>query len=542
MRELPLIFDDWPDGPAATTRSAVATETDRPPWPWWMAVARLVGRLHPRLTAAGSADARAFRRLPRWVVLVGMPLGVVVLALAVSAFHASSNILHSAPQVDWLRLRIDDVYTESPPFLLAAIALGVLSPALGAFLVVAFGISDLAASVFQPSELTPLPSALAARLVAIWLLWLLAVEVPLAGRQLALSWRRVAGNRLVVAGLAAVSTGAGVWLWTQAATVLIRPIFRWSSTPGVTLEAVQPVQVAGLAFAIAGGLVAGAVAYGRGPSGLIDEPGLGPAQPSSGPLAIAGRFVRRIVVAGLLTVGLGGLITAPIEAAVLFVALLGTAPLARFVADRTAIGTLVLALPPIARYVIAAALAFGLALVTIGPLYTIAANDSTGNVPQFFSVIVAVVIGMFVVQVATTPASANRRPATLATTALVAVVVAGASTLLLLAVPLPVSADNCQNLSDCWGTPFLAALAGASLPTLLAMAAWSAFTTPAPRPDKRIWPGYRSSRPPEMPPGYKTPTINEYGPVPKPPPGGIPSDGKSISEQAVASSGAGTKA
>ncbi len=534
MNELPLIFDESIDRARPQDAGLETADADRPPWPWWMAPARLIGRFHPRLRAAAAADAFAFRRLPRIIVLVAFPLAVVALAGVVSATHATSDILHVARNIDWLRLQVDDVYTEAPLFMLAAIAMGALSPALGVLLVLVFGVSDIAASTTHPSELTPFPSALAGRLVAIWLLWLLCVEIPIVGRQLAISWRTVAGNRFVVAGLASLSTGAFVWIWTQAATVLVRPIFTWSSIPGVTLEAVQPAQVGGLVFAVVGGLVAGLVALVRGPSGLFD----GPTAPagagaSRGPLRIVGGFVWRIIVAALLTIGLGGLISFPLEAAILFLALLAAAPLARFVADRTPVGKVVSMLPPIARYVVAAVLVFGLSIATISPLYTTATFDSTGTVPQFFSVIVAVIIGMFVVQLLTTPSTPGRRSeSTPAGTALVAAVLAGASTLLFLAAPLPVYADNCSNLSDCWGTPFLAALAASSVPFLL----WSAFTHREPTPDKRIWPGNRSEKPPEMPPGYRQPTIKP------PPPGTYPADNKPLSEQAVGSSGAGTKA
>ena len=534
MNELPLIFDESIDRARPQDAGVKAADADRPPWPWWMAPARLVGRFHPRLRAAAAADAFAFRRLPQIIVLVAFPLAVVALAGVVSATHATSDILHVAPKIDWLRLQVDDVYTEAPLFMLAAIAMGALSPALGVLLVLVFGVLDILASTTHPSELTPFPSALAGRLVAIWLLWLVCVEIPILGRQLALSWRTVAGNRFVVAGLAALSTGAFVWFWTQAATVLIRPIFRWASIPGVTLEAVQPVQVGGLVFAVVGGVVAGLVALVRGPSGLFNGPTAATvAATSRGPLRVVGGFVWRIIVAALLTIGLGGLISFPLEAAILFLALLAAAPLARFVADRTAIGRAVGILPPIVRYAVAAVIVFGLSIVTISPLYNTAAFDSTGTVPQFFSVIVAVVIGMNVVQLATTPASRDRRSkSTLASTALVVAVLAGASTLLLLAAPLPVYADNCSNLSDCWGTPFLAALAASSVPFLL----WSAFTHREPTPDKRIWPGNRTEKPPEMPPGYKQPSMRP------PPPGTYPADNKPLSEQAVGSSGAGTKA
>lgn len=533
MNELPLLFDEPLDRRSASIRASAAADSGRAdagaqPWPWWMAVARFISRFHPRLGPAAAADARALREFPPWVAQLALPLGVVAVCLVLSGIHAMTEFRAASQSIDWLRPRFVDVYTEMPLFMLGAIAVGIFSPALGAFLVVVFGVSDIAAAAFHPEELTPFPLALAGRLVAIWLLWLLAVEIPLVGRQLALSWRPVAGNRLVVAALLAVSTGAFIWIWTQAATVLIRPVFVWSVSRGVTIEAIQPVQVGGLVFAIAGALVAGGVGLTRGPRGLFDwGAAQSPQRREPRPLAIDA--LRRVVVAALLTVALGGLITAPFEAVVLFVALLGSAPLARFVADRTPIGTLVLAMPEIVRYVIAAGVAFGLAIVAVPLLYG-------PTVVDFFSVIVAVVIGMFVVQLVTTPGSAGQRQrSTLATTALVASVVAGTATLLAFAAPAQVYADNCSGLTDCWYTPFFAALAGASVPFLMAVGAWGAFSSPPPRPpDQKIWP-YSSETPPEMPPGYDPPTIT------KPPPGTYAGDNKPISGRSLASSGAGTR-
>jgi hypothetical protein len=50
------------------------------------------------------------------------------------------------------------------------------------------------------------------------------------------------------------------------------------------------------------------------------------------------------------------------------------------------------------------------------------------------------------------------------------VVIAGASTLLLLAAPLAVYADNCGSLADCYATPFLTALAATALSMFMAFA------------------------------------------------------------------------
>jgi hypothetical protein len=475
MSDLPVLLDE----PIPRRRTAATVRR----WPWWMAPARLVGRVRPRVRAAAAADATALQRLPTLAVSVALPLLVVLLAGVVSATHATSQILHVSPQVDWFRFLIDDVFTESPLFLLAAVVAGAFSPALGVFLVVVFGVMDIAAATQQPGELEPLPVALAGRLVGLWLLWLVAVEIPILGRQLGLSWQRIARQPVAVAALTAVATGAFIWFWTLAATVLIRPVFTWSSLPGgVRLEAIQPVQTAGLVFVAAGGLMAGWVAFARGPGGLLDPPITQPVRRSpAGPLAVVRAVARHVLVAALLTISLGGLITVPLEAAALFGALVAARPVARLVADRTSTGTLVRTLPPVARYAIAAVLTFTVAQLAVAPLYQFAITSGSES-PQFLSVVVAVAIGIMLVELATTPGSGGTSRPTARSAAAAGAVLVGVLLALELAAPLTVLADNCAGLVDCWGTPFLAALAGGGLP--MAMAASQQPKTPPPAPDR----------------------------------------------------------
>ena len=468
MIDLPVLLHDRtaPGGRATARTSALRSPaTIAIPWPWWMAPARVVGRLRPTILAAAAADAVELRRVPRIAVLLVPPIIVFVLSGIVSWSNASGFIAHPQPRIDWLRFTVDSVYTESAPFLLIAIVLGMFSPGLGVFLVAVFGIMDIAAATSGPYELRPFPKALVGRLIGIWLLWLLVVEVPVFGRQLGLSWRRLAGNRFAVAALTGLTTGAFVWVWTQATMVLIRPVFTWSSMPsGVTLESVHAIQTAGSVFAIVGGVVAGLNALVRGPAGLLLEVPARPAPARSRPIEIASVVVRRVVGAAILTIGLGGLISWQLEAVVLFAVLLGAGPLARFVADRTPLGGIVAALPPIVRYAVAAALSFGAAQLIIAPLYHFAAVNSSGRYPEFFSVVAAIAIGIILVQLAITPGTGRRASATVASSAAVALVLGGTLLLVVLGAPVAVAADNCAGLNDCWGTPFLAALSGGALP------------------------------------------------------------------------------
>ena len=488
MIDLPVFLDDPARLAASETPSTARAVRPQAAaatiaWPWWMAPARLVGRIRPALLSAAESDARAFSRLPMILVALIPPLVVIAFSLVLSISNASTVASHASPHVDWLRFGADAAYTESPPFLLMAVVVGALSPALGVFLVGFFGVTDIIAATYGPYELHPFPSALFGRLIALWLLWLVAVEIPIVGRQLGLSWQRVAGNRFMVAALTGLASGAFVWVWTQATVALIRPLFTWSHlVSSVTLEAVQPLQTAGLVFAVAGGLVAGGSALLRGPDGLFAERAVPPPSPvDKRPQAVIGRALKRVVVAGLLTVSLGGLITWPLEAVTIFAVLLGARPLARLVADRTPVGTIVGALPPVARYAIAAVLSFGAAQLTIAPLYRAARIDTSGRYPEFFSVIAAVSIGLILVEIATTPSSRRWSPASLASSAAVVVALLGTLVLITLAAPVGVVADNCAGLGDCWGTPFLAALAGGALPLAMSLG-------------KNAWDDYKSSK------------------------------------------------
>lgn len=445
---------------------------DSPPgvgWQWWMAPTRAIGRLRPTLLAAAAADAVVLRRLPNALVAVGLPLLVVVLAGAVSTLHATTSVQHVSPHIDWLRLQMDDVFTEAPLFILIAIGIGVFSPPLAVLLVAVFGIFDIAAAALQVDELRPLPGALAGRLVGIWLLWLLVVEIPALGRVLALSVRRLARSRVAVAALNGLVTSGLTLLWTQAAAVLIRPAILWSSIPtGARVEHIQPIQVGGIIFAIVAGAIAAAVAFARGPSLLLSP--VAPRSPSQpGPWSIPVTVGRRLLVAGLLTVGLGGLMTTPLDAAVLFVALAGARPLGSFIARNTAVGVLLARLTPIVRIGLAIGLVFVVASLTVGA-------GGLKGVSEFFSVIAAVAVGLFVIELVTAPGVPGAQlRSSLARGAGMGGAVALALVAVSVAAPVAALADNCANFTDCWSTVALGILAAVAIPTLFALGASEKF-------------------------------------------------------------------
>ena len=460
-----------------------------PPWPWWMAPARLVGRYRPALLAAARADAMAFRALPRAVVAVGLPLAVIALAGFVSVLHATTVLQHVGYPLDWLRFQMDDVWTEAPAFMLCAVAIGVFSPALGVLLVAVFGAMDLAASTLQSDELQPLPWALAGRLVAIWLLWLLIVEIPLLGRLLAGSIRRLAGSRLAVAALTGVVTGGFTLFWAAGAAILVRPIFEWSSLPsGGRVEAYLPMQGGGIVFALAGGAIAAAVAFYRRPGGLLQlgAPPTGPTADPRKPAAPVLSAVRRLLFAALLTIGLGGMITEPLDAVVLFAALAGAAPLARLIAARVPFGAVLDRLPSIARVAVAIPLVYGVSFLLINA-------GLLKSISEFFSVIVVFAVGLFVIELVTARESGpfEVRPSTAAVASLGAAL-AVAFLAITAVAPMPVFADNGGSFVDMWPAINIAVFAGMATPFIF----WMAKRFPPP-----------PYLPPPPPPSYPEPEV-----------------------------------
>ena len=113
----------------------------------------LIGRIRPSLARAADADAIALGHRNPIVVGLALPLAVIVVALVPSIIHATTTTPLSIAQVDLLRIRMDDVYTESLLFMAAAVLIGILSPALGAFFVLVFAVFDLWAASMQPLEL-----------------------------------------------------------------------------------------------------------------------------------------------------------------------------------------------------------------------------------------------------------------------------------------------------------------------------------------------------------------------------------------------------
>ncbi len=487
--DLPLPLSDEMAIPAPSVRAASPGPSGARPF--WMRLAWLLGRVRPSLRAESTADADVLRRFPRWVVEV-VP---VLLVLAIAGGFAGSHGMHfyqnAKSGIEWGRFGLADTYLEIPVFLFAAILIGQALPSLAALLVVVFGVLDTVVAATQAQELTPLPGALVGRLVAIWALWLLAVEVPVFARYLARSWGAISRFRPVATLLVMGTAGISTWAWTQAAPILIRPMFVWSDLGSPAVAALRPVQEAGEVFAIWAAIVAGAVTLLRDPSRSPTwDAGDTGSSGKSGAISI----VRGLLVAALLTICLGGLIASPIEGFVLFAAIAGSRPLAQLVADRTILGDIIRRVPPPIRLLAAGAASVGASWLVVAPLRDANLRANIGSTDNsFFSVVFAIALAFFVVALVTTPRRAPRRPSGMVATATTLLAVIVPLQLVMLALPVTVLADNCASLNDCWDTVKWTVLAAAALPFLMAYGAVTSDSSfrhknPPPRPDPNLYP------------------------------------------------------
>ena len=503
---------------------------------WWMVPAWLIGRFRPTLARATDADAIALGHRNRAIVGLVLPLAAVVLALVPSILHATTKVPLSLAEVDLLRIRMDDVYTESLAFMAAATLFGIFSPALGAFLVLVFSVFDLAAASMQPLELVRLPDALVGRLISYWVLWLLVVEIPAFGRTLAEATEGDAVDRIRSALVGGITTGGFAFLWTLAAPLLIRPVFSLSFMRQPQTAAIFPLQNAGWVVAVVAGLGAAAFIAWRGPVGLLGREPVRTAFWSRREVAV----VRHVVGAGLLTVGLAGVIVQPSDAIILFAALVLARPIAWVIVARAGLGVVTSRLPPVVRVLLAVAAAFGIASLTVPRFFT--RNDI-----DYFSVVVGLVGAFFVIELLLVDRrdaapEAPPDPPTSAVagvvTGLIAGLLAGFGLLLItLLVPVAVLAHDCSSPGDCLG-----AAAGAAAAAAGAGAALNGKKKPQPPRDD---PDLNRRKLRFIDKQLKKDPNSDYWKNQKrywSGPTGGESDGKPTSGSALGSSGAGTKA
>lgn len=260
-----------------------------------------------------------------------------------------------------LRPGFDVVYSESLPFMLGAVALGLASPALGVLFMAVFVPADLLAAgasgelenySWQPFAF----GGLFARLASYGLLWILAVEIPMHARAVGV---QVAGNG-GTAIRTAIGTGAAaaglVYLWATALPLLISPVFTWSALQSPQRIASDPTWYYWPILVGGAGLL-----------GLLAAawpPGLSAAARAFDGAAAPGRwmvYLRQALLALVLSLLLGGLISGPVELISLVAGMLLVGPVLTAILPALRVPGLIASLPRGRRFVLAAAVVLALA-------------------------------------------------------------------------------------------------------------------------------------------------------------------------------------
>jgi hypothetical protein len=330
------------------------TAADDPP-PGWVWPSLALGAAWPALIATTRRDADLLRRLRpspgpgrlgRLGELPGLPAAILV-----------GSALLLAVLFGFIRLGIHDTYPESWLFLALALILGLASPAAGVILVLAFIPMDLLAIITR-GALDPVVPVLVAAAIGWWLLFLLAVALPLVGRQvpaavIATTRPASANLRRALGYLGGMAVAAGLaWTWCAGLTELIAPVFTWSNALGnPTASAIGPVTDgrAGLAAVAALALLGWTLL--RDIFGVVDDEAAADVDPPDWPRPLP-RPDRRlvpvrwalVVVVGLIV--LGGMITAPLDAVVLGAALLAARPGVHWLLGRFPVALLLLGQVP----------------------------------------------------------------------------------------------------------------------------------------------------------------------------------------------------
>jgi hypothetical protein len=332
--------------------------------------ARLLGRWRRDLDASVAIDEERFGGTQGAIHAV-LTFLAVAYPIAASVSHAFGNPTQLGDSLALaLRPGFDVVYAESLPFMLAAVGLGLLSPALGVLFIIVFVPADLLAAngtrELETMSFQPPFGALLARAASYGLLWILAVEIPLQVRRIALGAPGTGGQspRLRKAIAAASVTALLVFLWASALPLLIRPIFTWSGLQTVTQFASDPTWyhwpwlVGGAAIIAAVAALWPRVAAPSVATSLAQRrPGPAPSLPFV--------LARQTVVALMIALLLSGLMTDLPEAVVVIGGLLVAGPLLTAVLPRIPAPSFLREASPLVRGVVAAAVTLGGSAIVI---------------------------------------------------------------------------------------------------------------------------------------------------------------------------------
>lgn len=346
-----------------------------------------------------------------------------------------------------LRLGYVDVYTESIPFMIAALALGMVGRAIGATLVAAHAVVDLLRSA-TGNALDPFATGLTGetllgRAISWLLLWLLVVTIPTLGRMTREASRRDALRLHLPAAAASVAgaltAGALVFLWSAAEPYLIRPVFFLG---GPTYAAMEPQRSGGI-LALAAAilfLVAEIAIHSRIWTGADLIPLV--RRSASGVGAIVARVVGYVVAVVLVL----GLVTSTLDIVLLAVGFIAAELLVAGVSVSPALRATITRLPFVARLGIALAGTFLFSQLVFAVWY----QPLFGS--EFFPLVLSLAVGIVLFRVlmempATGESSGSRASrGAVGTASMLLPLLVGAAWL---AGPEVVRADNCSGLFDC---------------------------------------------------------------------------------------------
>lgn len=439
--------------------------------PWWTWPALALARVRPGLAERAAEDVAWLGRLPSILGSVLIPAVVILIPIAFAVPHALAPEVRPVSPITFLIL---DLYTESIPFMILAAIIGLAAPTLGVLFLASHVVADLAAAFIQPLELTPLPTALAGRAVSFWVLYLLVTELPMAVHELTRwgAWSRGrAVGRLVGVGVGAAAAAFLAWAWGIGAPLLLRQVFTWSDLKAQTANAGTPLlehaQLLGMAVG-AGGILLLGLRTIRPPA---------PAAPPEAAIASGGGRLGGLVFGIAVPLLLfASVITKPVDAVILVVAVLAARPISMLLLRRTGLARPLVAIPRPLRLVGGFGLSIGVSFLIVSVL-------GASTISNFFSMVVAMAVSYILIRTlldADDLPLADTEPGPPLLAGIAAFLVIGVITWIFAAGP--VSADNGVGQTDGWGVPLAAGAAAAGAGALAAASARKGGKKPNPPP------------------------------------------------------------
>jgi|GEM_PF-4553437 len=414
---------------------------------WWLLPAQLATMIRPDigLVVAGDAEIVSNRGARTAAPIVAAILGVF-----------------AAVGVEW-------IYTESLLVMLPLMAIALAVPSLGVLTFGVYLVTDLIwFFVDPPGGYDRSILGVAGQLLGAYLLWLLAVEIPVVFRRLQrsalLGSYRGSLREMAKLALSIVVVGTLTFLWVETTPLLMRPLFFWAGRRDPTVEAVATIQtnVAWIvAWAMACGVAALVLYMRRSSVSPIALPG------SVGGRLLPGRILLGVNIAVFVAL-FGGLITSPFDVVLILGAFLVAEAASRFLPRFPGYGRLIASAPDFVRAIAGLAAASLAGRIVAGSQWRSVAGS------EFFPITVAFAFGYIILRillprggVATVVAVDYVEPVPRDRSWVVgAVQILVLIGVMLLALQTPVRADNCSGRSDCFGNArgrAVAAAVGAAL-------------------------------------------------------------------------------